>query len=55
MSKLPIPIALYYEEPDPDRWIKYDRYVRKIIRRIWRGKTKPGQSHKVTLSESIRV
>jgi len=42
MSKSNTPIALYYEEPDPDRWIKYDRYIRKIIRRIWRGKARPG-------------
>lgn len=30
-------LYLFYEEPDPDRWIKHDRYVRKIIRRIFRG------------------
>lgn len=36
------PINLFYEEPDPDRWIKFDRYPRKIIRRIVRGKTRPG-------------
>jgi len=35
-------LNLFYEEPDPDRWIKYDRYVRKFIRRIVRGKQKPG-------------
>jgi hypothetical protein len=30
-------LNLFYEEPDPDRWIKFDRYPRKIIRRIIRG------------------
>lgn len=35
-------IYLFYEEPDPDRWFKFDRYPRQIIRRIIRGKTKPG-------------
>jgi len=35
-------LNIFYEEPDPDRWIKYDRYPRKLIRRIWRGKEKPG-------------
>jgi len=32
------PLNIFYEEPDPDRWFKYDRYPRKIIRRIFRGK-----------------
>lgn len=35
-------LNIFYEEPDPDRWFKYDRYPRKIIRRIVRGKAKPG-------------
>lgn len=30
-------INLFYEEPDPDRWLPYDRYPRKLIRRIIRG------------------
>jgi len=32
------PLYLFYEEPDPDRWIQFDRYPRKMIRRIVRGK-----------------
>jgi len=36
------PINLFYSEPDPDRWFKFDRYPRKIIRRLVRGKQKPG-------------
>lgn len=36
------PLNLFYEEPDPDRWFPFDRYPRKIIRRIVRGKTPPG-------------
>jgi len=39
MSKF---INLFYQEPNPDRWIKYDRYPRQIIRRIIRGKFRPG-------------
>jgi glycosyltransferase involved in cell wall biosynthesis len=35
-------LNLFYEEPDPDRWFKYDRYPRKIIRRVFRGKPRPG-------------
>jgi len=36
------PLNLFYKEPDPDRWFKFDRYPRRIIRRIWRGKERPG-------------
>ncbi|HTH81510.1 MAG TPA: glycosyltransferase [Mucilaginibacter sp.] len=36
------PINLFYQEPDPDRWFKFDRYPRKIIRRLIRGKQRPG-------------
>ena len=36
------PLNLFYEEPDADRWFKYDRYPRKIIRRLLRGKERPG-------------
>ena len=30
-------LNIFYEEPNPDRWIKYDRYPRKFLRRIIRG------------------
>ncbi|MFI5452378.1 hypothetical protein ACHMWN_09490 [Pedobacter sp. UC225_61] len=36
------PINIFYEEPEADRWFKYDRYPRKIIRKIIRGKQRPG-------------
>ncbi len=36
------PLNLFYEEPDADRWIKFDRYPRKFIRRLIRGKQRPG-------------
>lgn len=35
-------INIFYEEPDPDRWFKYDRYPRKLLRKLIRGKEKPG-------------
>lgn len=35
-------LNIFYQEPDPDRWFKYDRYPRKIIRKIIRGKQRPG-------------
>jgi len=44
------PLNLFYAEPDPDRWIKYDRYPRKLIRRIVRGKQGPGGVGMIVLS-----
>lgn len=35
-------LNLFYEEPDADRWFKFDRYPRKLVRRIIRGKARPG-------------
>lgn len=31
-------LNLFYEEPDADRWVTFDRYPRKVLRRIIRGK-----------------
>ncbi|HVW96640.1 MAG TPA: hypothetical protein VHA56_11790 [Mucilaginibacter sp.] len=36
------PINLFYEEPDPDRWFKFDKYPRRVIRRIVRGTPRAG-------------
>lgn len=36
------PLNLFYLEPDPDRWFLGDRFVRKVIRRIIRGKPQVG-------------
>lgn len=35
-------LLLFYEEPDPDRWIPGDRYPRRLIRRLVRGRPLPG-------------
>ena len=35
-------LNIFYSEPDPDRWFKYDRYVRKVVRRLIRGRQRPG-------------
>lgn len=43
-------LNLFYQEPDPDRWLPYDRYPRKLIRRLVRGKTKPGGVMMVALN-----
>ena len=33
---------IFYEEPDPDRWIRGDRYFRGVVRRVLRGRPSPG-------------
>ena len=43
-------LNLFYEEPDPDRWIPFDRYPRRIVRRIVRGKRNPGGQERVFLN-----
>ncbi|MDQ1141880.1 MAG: glycosyltransferase family 1 protein [Flavobacterium sp.] len=35
-------LNIFYEEPATDRWFKYDRYPRKMVRQLIRGKDKPG-------------
>ncbi|AMR31817.1 hypothetical protein A0256_10490 [Mucilaginibacter sp. PAMC 26640] len=44
------PLNIFYSEPDPDRWIRYDRYPRRLIRRLIRGKQKPGGVMMVALN-----
>jgi len=36
------PLYIFYEEPDPDRWFPGDRYPRRLIRRLMRGRPRPG-------------
>jgi hypothetical protein len=43
-------LNLFYEEPDPDRWLPFDRYPRRVIRRIVRGKPRPGGQTRVFLN-----
>ncbi|MFZ2900383.1 MAG: hypothetical protein WA004_17260 [Saprospiraceae bacterium] len=47
---MPTPLNLFYQEPDPDRWFKYDRYPRRIIRRIVRGIPRPGGQQMVFIN-----
>jgi len=35
------PLNIFYEEPETDRWFKYDRFPRRVIRRIYRGRPIP--------------
>jgi hypothetical protein len=44
------PLNLFYEEPDPDRWLPGDRYPRAIIRRMVRGRPSPGGHERVFLN-----
>jgi glycosyltransferase involved in cell wall biosynthesis len=34
-------LNLFYEEPDPDRWLPFDRHPRRWIRRLVRGPAEP--------------
>ena len=43
-------VNLFYEELDPDRWLPYDRYPRRIIRRVLRGKPQPGGQMRVFIN-----
>ena len=43
-------LNLYYEEPDPDRWMPLDRYPRRFVRRLVRGKPQPGGQQLVFLN-----
>ena len=35
-------LNIFYEEPNEDRWLPYDRYPRQFVRRLVRGKPSPG-------------
>jgi len=43
-------LNLFYEEPDGDRWFPFDRYPRRVIRRVLRGKPRPGGQARVFLN-----
>lgn len=43
-------IPLFYAEPDPDRWLPFDRLPRRLIRRLVRGPRNPGGQERVFLN-----
>lgn len=43
-------LNLFYEEPDGDRWLPFDRYPRRVIRRMVRGRPRPGGQTRVFLN-----
>ena len=47
---MPQKLNLFYEEPNRDRWVKFDRYPRKWIRELIRGKSRPGGVMMVALA-----
>jgi hypothetical protein len=44
------PLNLFYEEPEGDRWLPFDRYPRRLIRRLVRGKPRIGGQQRVFLN-----
>jgi hypothetical protein len=50
------PLNLFYEQPEDDRWLPYDRYPRRVLRRLVRGKP-PVMGHErvfVNLCDGLR-
>ena len=43
-------INLFYEEPEDDRWIRFDRYPRRVLRRAIRGTRRVGGHERVFLN-----
>lgn len=43
-------LNLFYEEPETDRWLPWDRYPRRVIRRLVRGKPRVGGQQRVFLN-----
>lgn len=44
------PLNIFYEEPQVDRWVRYDRYPRRVLRRTLRGAPRPGGTTRVFLN-----
>ena len=43
-------LNLFYEEPATDRWVRYDRYPRQLLRRLVRGPARVGGQQRVFLN-----
>jgi glycosyltransferase involved in cell wall biosynthesis len=44
------PLNLFFEEADPDRWIRFDRYPRRVVRMLVRGPTWTSGARRVFLN-----
>jgi hypothetical protein len=43
-------LRLFYEEPDDDRWLPFDRYPRRVVRRLARGRPQVGGQKRMFLN-----
>jgi hypothetical protein len=43
-------LNLFYEEPDGDRWLPFDRFPRRIVRRVLRGQPEIGGHKRISLN-----
>src|SRR5262249_39761755 len=43
-------LNIFYEEPEGDRWLPFDRYPRRVVRRLLRGKGQTGGHKRVFLN-----
>jgi hypothetical protein len=43
-------LNLFYEEPEGDRWLPFDRYPRRIVRRVLRGEREIGGHKRISLN-----
>jgi hypothetical protein len=43
-------LRLFYDEPEGDRWLPFDRYPRRIVRRLLKGKPQIGGHQRVALN-----
>lgn len=51
VAKVAMPVLnIFYEELDEDRWFPFDRYPRRLIRRVVRGRPRPGGQTRVFLN-----
>ena len=44
------PLNIFYEEPDSDRWARFDRYPRRMVRWVLRGPKQPGGTMRVYIN-----
>jgi hypothetical protein len=44
------PLNLFYGEPEPDRWLPFDRYPRRMVRRLLRGAPPVGGQRRLFLN-----
>ncbi len=43
-------LNIFYEEPEADRWLPFDRFPRRVVRRLWRGRSHPGGQKRIFLN-----